>query len=204
MMKSPLDMRGRPCPEPVVETQKALKTSGLDELEVLVDNEGAVENVSRLGRSMGCDVTVESSTTGGHRIFLKRDASLPIDVSDDTRKIASCCTSENLVVLIPTDRFGDGDPELGRALLLAFINTLKELVPKPRTLILLNNGAKLPCKGSEFVAPLRKVDEMGCEILVCGTCLDFYGLEESLEVGRVTNMLEIATALATADKVIRA
>jgi selenium metabolism protein YedF len=202
-MKSPLDMRGRPCPEPVVETQKALKSPGLTELEVLVDNEAALENVSRLGRSMGCDVTVESSPTGDHRIFLKPDAAGPIDASDDTREIASCCTSEELVVLVPTDRFGDGDPDLGRALLLAFVNTLKELVPKPKTLILLNNGAKLPCRGSEFVEPLRKVDDMGCEILVCGTCLDFYHLEDALEVGRVTNMLEIATILANADKVIR-
>ncbi len=197
MTKRQIDMRGCPCPEPVVATKRALEDPDITELEVRVSSEAALENVSRMGRNLGCDVTLESTPKGDHRAILRRES------VSDARQVSCDCASKNLVVLIPTDRFGEGDPDLGRALLHAFIGTIKEMSPRPSTVIFVNNGAKLACEGSEFVKPIRDIDGLGCEILVCGTCLDFYNLDQKVQVGRVSNMLEIATTLAAADKIIR-
>jgi len=204
MTEKTIDMRGRACPEPVIETQKALKDEALLELAVLVDNDAAAENVTRTARHLGCEVGLESVSSTEIRILLKRSES-QAQVSQDAAMAPSfdCGQEKNLAVLIPTDSFGQGDPELGRALLLAFVNTLDALEPRPRTLILLNGGARLPCQGSEFVKSIQTLEDKGTTVLVCGTCLDFFALEDKLEVGTVSNMHEIVSTLAQTDQVIR-
>lgn len=194
-----LDMRGRPCPEPVIETRKALQTSNVTVLEVLVDNDASLENVARAARNLGCDVNVEVTAKGEFRLRLMRTK----EQAAATDESSCCATPEKLVVLIPSDRFGEGDPDLGRALIQAFIGTLSKLSPLPHTLIFLNAGARLVCEETKVVQQVQELAQAGCRILVCGTCLDFYGLNKDLKVGEVSNMFEIASELATADKIIR-
>ena len=50
---------------------------------------------------------------------------------------------------------------------------------------------------------LKNLEAQGVEILTCGTCLDYYGLKEKLQVGSVTNMYAIMEAMNRADKIIR-
>jgi selenium metabolism protein YedF len=200
MLEEKLDMRGRACPEPVIATREALEKRGVQSLTVLVDNDAASENVARTGQSLGCEVTVEATAAGEFHVSLLRTK----PILDSGQHAANTCTAgQNLVVLIPTDTFGVGDPDLGRALLLAFIGTLDKLSPRPSRLIFLNAGAKLVCDEPAFVDKVSALSEIGCEVLVCGTCLDFYHLDEQLKVGKVSNMMEIASTLASADKVIR-
>ena len=54
-----VDARGYSCPIPVVMVQKAIKTESGD-LEVLVDNRCAVENVARFANNNGYDVAVKN------------------------------------------------------------------------------------------------------------------------------------------------
>ncbi len=197
-----LDMRGRPCPEPVIETRRVLETTDVSSLVVLVDNEASSENVARAGRDLGCEVSVEKTPQGVFRLNLIRTDSAA-DPMKSAAAASPCGTPENLVVLIPTDRFGEGDPELGHALIQAFIGTLGSISPRPKTLIFLNAGAKLVCEESPIIQSVKALVETGCNVLVCGTCLDFYGLDQRLRVGSVSNMFEIASALAAADKIIR-
>ena len=51
-----IDARGYACPMPVIMVQKEVKASAPTELTVLVDNQCAVENVTRFGRSQGYTV----------------------------------------------------------------------------------------------------------------------------------------------------
>lgn len=53
-----IDARGYSCPTPVVMVQKEVKGSSPAELEVLVDNQCAVENVSRFAGGSGYQVSV--------------------------------------------------------------------------------------------------------------------------------------------------
>jgi selenium metabolism protein YedF len=95
-------------------------------------------------------------------------------------------------VFIATDGIGQGDPDLARLLMRGFLYTLTECDVPPMRLILMNAGVKLAVEGSDSLGNLRKIADRGVDILACGTCLEFYKLTDSLGVGRITNMYEIA------------
>ena len=52
-----IDARGYACPMPVIMVQKEVKAAAPAELQVLVDDKCAVENVTRFGESQGYTVT---------------------------------------------------------------------------------------------------------------------------------------------------
>ncbi len=49
----------------------------------------------------------------------------------------------------------------------------------------------MPGEEKEIVENVKKLEERGTEVLVCGACLNFYGLTDKLEAGEVSNMYEI-------------
>lgn len=53
-----IDCRGFACPQPVLETKKALEASGAEEILVLVDNPSSKENVRRFAESQGHRVSI--------------------------------------------------------------------------------------------------------------------------------------------------
>lgn len=66
-----VDARGHSCPIPVVMVRKAVTGEKPEELEVLVDNQCSVENVTRYGKSQG--YTIETTPEGADfRLKLKR------------------------------------------------------------------------------------------------------------------------------------
>ncbi len=107
------------------------------------------------------------------------------------------------VVFIASDAVGDGERELGEALMRSAIKTLAAVEPLPSALLMMNSGVKLCCEGSAALADLAKLADAGVEILNCGTCLDYYGLVDDLRVGEVSNMKEILERQAGASTVIR-
>jgi selenium metabolism protein YedF len=98
---------------------------------------------------------------------------------------------------------GQGDPALGALLLRGFLKTLRSVGPRPDVMVFYNGGVRLCCEGSTSLEDLAALAEAGVVIIACGTCLNYYGLAERMVVGRVTDMLEIATTLATAEHVLR-
>ena len=70
-------------------------------------------------------------------------------------------------------------------------------------MLLVNAAVKLACDGSDALEALEKIACMGTDIAACGLCLEFFELKEKLQVGRTTNMLEVAESLQTAGRVIR-
>jgi len=107
-----------------------------------------------------------------------------------------------IAVVVGNDCMGKGDDVLGSRLMFNFLATMKELGPDLWRLIFLNGGVKLAVEGSESLPVLQELDRNGISILVCGTCLNHFGLLEKKQVGETTNMLDIVTALQLADKVI--
>ena len=73
----------------------------------------------------------------------------------------------------------------------------------PDTILCYNGGAKLTCEGSESLEDLKDLAARGVEILTCGTCLNFYGITEKLQIGSVTNMYDIVERMSSADRVIK-
>ncbi len=107
------------------------------------------------------------------------------------------------VVLIAAAQWGSGEAELGRLLLRNFLNTLKEVEPRPAAILFVNEGVKLTVEGSPLLEVIGELSTHGVEILSCGTCLDYYHLKEKVRAGRITNMHDIVTRLSNAKRVIR-
>ena len=101
------------------------------------------------------------------------------------------------------DHMGEGNEELGKVLIKGFLFAQTQLETLPDTILFYNGGAKLTCEGSDSIEDLKKLEAAGVQILTCGTCLNYYGLTEKLQVGGVTNMYVIAQTMAEADLVVR-
>lgn len=198
MEKKIVDCRGLSCPRPVLETKKAMDEFQGEEVEVILDNETACENVSHFaaGRNWVVDNIAREGET--IRLSLKRKT-----VGECEIKPSSQAKQEMFLVYISSEMVGRGDDELGKLLMRSFIKSLFDTPPLPKRIIFLNSGVKLTTEGSLVLDALKEFEARGVEILSCGTCLDYFRLKEKLCVGRVTNMFDIISSLQTFDKVVQ-
>jgi len=202
-MDKNIDCRGMACPQPVLETRKALEGSEIEEISVLLDNSSSKENVRRFAESQGHQVSI----TEGRGVFelriKKGKGKEESGGAEEKPKMIQCPDSSDLVVFVDTDSLGRGAEELGRILMRSFLQTLEQSEVCPQKVILINSGVKLACEGSEVIEDLQELAGKGTEILSCGTCLDYFGIKKKLMVGKVSNMYEIINSLATARKTIK-
>ncbi len=186
---------GDACPIPVVKTKKAMQeANGAGTIEVLVDNEIAVANVTKMAQSEGANVTSEK--------VAEKEYKITIELTGE-KAAASEEKEENLVVVVSSDRMGTGNDDLGKVLIKGFLFAVTQLDKLPKTILFYNGGATLTAEGSDSLEDLKHLEEQGVEILTCGTCLNYYGLSDKLVVGSVTNMYTIVEKMAGADKIIR-
>lgn len=109
----------------------------------------------------------------------------------------------NTVVVVSSDRMGEGNDALGKVLIKGFIFAVTQLDELPKTMLFYNGGATLTCEGSDSLEDLKSLEAQGVQIMTCGTCLDYYGLKEKLAVGSVTNMYSIVETMAGASNIIK-
>ncbi len=196
-----VNCRGLACPQPVLETKKALAEA--EELIVLVDNPAAKENVRRFAESQGWAVEVREEK-GQFTLKISKQKKEQESISEwKITENQEPVSKAGLVLFIDTDTMGRGSEELGRILMRTFLQTLEQSEVQLQKIILLNSGVKLACAGSEVLEDLQELGAKGVEILACGTCLDFFGLKKDLSAGRVSNMYEIIKSLDQAQKVIK-
>ena len=197
-----IDARGMQCPQPVIEAKKALKDMADEWLEILVDNEIAVKNLTKLASYMGLQSKSAQLEKKCYKVEIK--SGTPGEISCEIMEPALTNPSERkTVVVIAADHMGEGDEVLGKLLMKGFIYALTELEVYPKTVLFYNGGAKLTVSDSASLEDLKKLDAEGVEILTCGTCLKHYGLADRLAVGGVTDMYTITETLTGADSVIR-
>ncbi len=196
-----LDCRGMACPQPVIKTREALEQKPAS-LTVLVDNAPASENVRRLLEKSGYGpVNVEQREAS----FWAVEASAACAACAEAEAVIEAAgerTSRTLVFL-STETLGHGSDELGAKLMANFLLTLPEMGANLWRVVMVNGGVKLASQPGRALEALKKLEEKGVSLLVCGTCLEYFGLLEQKQVGETTNMLDIVTSLDLADKVIR-
>ncbi len=196
-MTTTLDARGLACPQPVILTRNAMKQT--DRVVTLVDNETSLTNVSRMATKAGWHVNVVEGDDE-FRIELAKGEVVPqaglLAAGSDNAANAP------LVLVVSSDTMGRGDAELGNILVRGFFHTLGEIHPLPQTIILLNSGVKLACQGSPVLDDLCTLEAEGIEMLVCGTCLGYFELTQTLAAGQVSNMYDIAETMLGAGKVV--
>jgi selenium metabolism protein YedF len=176
--------------------------AGVDAVHVLADSEVSAENIARMAKTEGWSVATAKDSSGIRLEIAKPDRARPGRVEPATDSPSAAAPTPKICVLISSDLLGQGDEQLGRVLMRLFIKTIGRLRPRPRRLIFLNAGVRLTTAGSELIGELRALEQEQIEILSCGTCLDYYGLKDALQVGIVSNMFEIASILVDSDRVL--
>ncbi len=201
-----LDLRGKACPGPVVETRKTFLGLDKEAKEVIItiqlDNQAACANVTRFAESQNFMVSQEADDNGIFTLTITRGFSCELPPSESLKSPDSE-TSNRYIVYIDSSVMGCGDEKLGRILMKAFLKTLPELESLPKSIIFLNDGVFLTTTDAPEIESIKALEAAGCTILVCGTCLDFYHLKDKLEVGQISNMYEIATLMTGSDKVVK-
>lgn len=214
-----LDCRGLACPEPVIRCRAALGESPRPEtVRVIVDNGAALENVSRFLHRHGYATAAENTGSAEKpcweilgtldpklaAIPLKEEGTPGVGPKKD---VSYGTPLRKTLILLTTETLGHGDDELGAKLMDNFLATLPELGPELGEhlwrVILLNGGVKLSARPGKALDSLKLLEASGVGVLVCGACLNHFGLLEAKAVGETTNMLDVVTCLGVADKVIR-
>ncbi|BBD07694.1 sulfurtransferase-like selenium metabolism protein YedF [Desulfovibrio ferrophilus] len=203
-----LDCKGMPCPQPVLQCKQCIDNDDPAELSVIVDNEAARENVTRFLESKGYQAVciggdaqwriVASGRTGtGSKAVDGQACDCEVMSPAEIQAL-----EQKVTVFIPADVVGKGDDELGGKLLVNFIATLPELGHELWRIVLVNAGVKLSIPGHPCFNGLKTLEDAGATILVCGTCLDHFGLLNDRGLGQTTNMLDVVTSMQLATKVI--
>ncbi|ADO84063.1 sulfurtransferase-like selenium metabolism protein YedF [Ilyobacter polytropus] len=192
-MNKIVDATGKLCPMPIIMTKKALKEIEEGIVETLIDSEISKENLEKMAREMG----LSFETTEENGIYHVKVNKVVKSQEETENK------DEKTVIVIASDKMGEGSEELGKILMKGFIYTLTEMEKVPSTILFYNSGAKITVEGSESVEDLKTLKERGTEILTCGTCLNYYGIEDKLAIGEISNMYTIIERQTDATKVIR-
>ena len=192
-----IDARGKACPTPVIMAKKAI-SAGESTFTVLVDNTTAVENLKRLAANQGFDAAVTEQGGAFHLAFVRTGC----PACEEAVSSPLPAPGGGWAVFVGRDIIGDGDRELGTNLMRMFFYTLSQGEDKPGAVLFMNAGVKLPTLDEQVAEHLKALSAVGVEILVCGTCLNFYGLTDRLRVGTVSNMYDIVTRMQKAGKVV--
>ena len=188
-----VDAMGKLCPEPVIMT-KAEVEKGAEEIEVLVDNDIAVSNVTRLLEGKG--FSVELSRSGNERkLTAKKTAS-------GSAHAASSKRDELLAILVAHDVLGGNDKELGEVLMKAFLGCISKLSRRPAVMAFMNEGVKLVLPESSACDYIKELEKAGTKILVCGTCTTHFNITDKIAVGTISNMFEIMEMITGADNTL--
>ena len=211
-----IDVLGKPCPIPVIEAKKVLAKQDISSAVVKIDNIVAVQNLEKMADGYGYAFSYVTNSDGTFDVTIRKNGDTRATAeSAKTTGEASPTGSEalpgvenraghakKLAVVIGSDTMGSGSDELGKILIKGFLYSLTELPEPPKYVIFFNSGAYLTSDGANTIDDLKKLEELGTEIVTCGTCINFFGLQDSLAVGKVVNMYEITERLTDSDNVI--
>lgn len=196
-MKKFIDAKGKSCPIPVIMAKKEIE-GGVKFFTIEVDNKIAVENLKKLANSQGFETTVEESN-GNFKVNFSNGCE---ECEEILAKIEGKNPLGNWSVFVNKDIIGSGNEELGQSLMKMFLYTISEGEDLPKSILFMNGGVKVPTLNEQAIEHLKALEDKGVELLVCGACLNFYGLEDKLSVGKISNMYDITNAMKDAAKVI--
>ncbi|MBC2853740.1 MULTISPECIES: sulfurtransferase-like selenium metabolism protein YedF [Cetobacterium] len=187
---------GQTCPIPVIMTKNALKEITEGSIEVSIDNKISKENIEKFSKEMGFSFTTREE----NGIFFIQ---INKTINEALSNSSTSNDENNTIIVIASDKMGDGETALGETLMKGFIYTLTEMESLPKAILFYNKGVFLTASNETTIKDLRILEERGVEILSCGACLNFYHLENNIAVGSITNMYNIIEKQMKANKVIR-
>ena len=203
-MEKIIDCKGMACPLPVVNAKKVSEELGNgDVLTVMVDNEIAVQNLTRFAEHKGFGVAAEKKGEKEYAVIMNISGAGAEKAKEDDISCVMDSRRKGMLVVLSANVMGTGDAKLGTSLMKAFVFALTKQDQLPDTILCYNTGAYLTCEGADTLEDLKLLESEGGTVLTCGTCLDFYGLKEKLAVGGVTNMYDIVERMENAAQIIK-
>jgi len=196
-MKKFIDAKGKNCPMPVIMAKKEID-AGVKFLEIEVDNKIAVENLKKLANSQGFTTTIKENN-GNFKVDFSNGCE---ECEEVLAKVEGKKPLGNWAIFVNKEIIGAGNDELGQSLMKMFFYTISEGEDLPKSILFMNGGVKVPTLNDQAIEHLKVLQDKGVELLVCGACLNFYELENKLEVGKISNMYDITNAMKEASKVI--
>ena len=194
---------GDACPIPVVKTKNAIRDlGGSGVVEVSVDNEIAVQNLLKMAKQKEYEAKFDKKSNTEYIVTINVNSEV-ISATQVTNDSSDEIKLKQTVVVIDSDKMGDGEEEFSKTLLKGFIYALSSQDIPPAKIIFYNTGVRMTTEGSASIEDLKVLLNAGAKIYSCGACLNNYGLSEKLQVGEVTNMYDIVGHLMDADLVIR-
>jgi selenium metabolism protein YedF len=200
-----VDTRGQLCPAPLIATKRALKeTPEGDSFLLLIDNRTSFNNVSRFLKDNGTHFKVEESEGIWSLTITRGDSDVDNVIAEEyCPTTVAHFNKGDFIIVIASNRMGEGDDDLGRLLMSNFIKAIKDLDKLPQKMIFYNSGVTLAAKDSSIIGDLRDLEKMGVGLLLCATCVNHYGLDETYGVGTLSNMYTIAEVMAGAGNILK-
>jgi len=200
-----VDTKGQLCPAPLIAAKKALKETAVGEsFAVLTDNETSFNNLSKFLNDNSTPF-VTSIEKGVWKLIVTRTKS-----KIERTKVEKYCTTSishfekgDFVIVIASDKMGDGDDDLGYLLMHNFIKAIKDLDKLPEKMVFYNKGVTLAVNSSPVIDHLKDLEKMGVELLLCATCVSHYKLDENMGAGILSNMYVIAEVMSSAGNIVR-
>lgn len=189
-----LDLRNKSCPIPLVETRKFINNNRDVDFNIILDNELSFLNIKKYLENNR--INYSSNKSGDNYIF-------EVIFDGNERLSNKEFQINNFCILVMSDLFGDGEEELSKALMKSYFYALDNSITLPSNIIFINSGVKLLVEGSGIIDSLESLKSKGVSILSCGTCTDFYKINEFIKVGEITNMHLIVEILNNSDNVIK-
>ena len=200
-----IDVLGQPCPIPVIKAKKALGQGDVEAVTVKVDNIVAVQNLEKMARGYGYDFSYQEVSPGLFDVLIAKSGATVTAVKKERSGQSVARPSPypgRLVVVIGKDGMGTGSDELGKILVKGFIYSLTELETPPESVVFFNSGVFLTAEGSSAIDDLKKLEAAGTNILSCGNCINYFGLQGKLAVGSIADMYGITEKMAGAGNTI--
>ncbi|HQL27300.1 MAG: hypothetical protein GX415_08605 [Chloroflexi bacterium] len=110
--------------------------------------------------------------------------------------------NQDTLLMFTRNGLGDAPEGLRTAVTVKFLALLRQTGKLPGKIVFYTEGVKLVASGSLVVEHLRALEAAGVELIVCQTCLEYFGLLEQVAVGKVMGMPDVIAAMQSADKVI--
>lgn len=198
-----LDCRNLACPEPVLKSKKALQDLKIGEnLSIKLNSLASKENVVRFLRSQGFEPALKERGDDEFEIIVVKDKELANALNSNNESEIYSCESGKKILFLKSASVGDG--ELGKKLLMGFLDTLKKADNAPSIIVCVNEAVLINTNSEHFAhQAMKELANKGIEIINCGSsCLEFYGKIKDLKTGRIGNALEILNLLFDKDKVV--
>lgn len=184
------------CVIPVTQAKRALETS--NKVEMLIKDENSVEKLEEFANKNNYNFEVEKNEESFKVIIENQN----IVEQEETVSVVKNINDESYIVVVNKLTMGHGSEELGKRLIKGYFVALNEQELLPKKVIFYNGGAELVDKNkSHIINELKELEEKGVEIVCCGACIDYHGIE--LAVGNPTNMYFIVEDMRKANRIIR-